>query len=446
MRRYIALLSLVVLFSNAFAGNRSVYKSEADSMECLKNFSLYSLNLKKKMYDYSVDSWKYMFNNCPEASVKVYSDGVKLYNHYYKVAKTKERKTEVVDTIMMIYDQRLKYYSAHPKYPEGWILGRKALDLMKYKRGNAEAMKDAYAWFGKSFELQGDRSEDVVLFNWLKTSESLLQHGDIGSQQFLNDFLTISTVLDVQLSKVSEKAKPRVLKVRKGCEELLVKSGAGECGVVEPLLADQFNADSENPENIARILSLVLKLDCKESALYSTIVEKNYELNPTHAAAYQLAKMFVKKGDFSKASDYYAKAIESCDIDSAKSTYYYELAVLEFAQNNNYPKAREYALKSVALKGSWGKPYLLIGNIYAAGSKNYGKDAFEHSTIYWLAIDHFSKAKRVDPTCAVEAEKQIALYSKYFPDRETGFFHGLQEGETYSIGSWINENTKVRFR
>ena len=446
MRKYIALLGIAILFAGLKAENKALYQNENDSNKCLMNFSLYSLNLKKKMYDYSVEPWRYMFDHCPKQSVKIYADGIKLYSHYYNTATTKERKTEVVDTIMMIYDQRLLHFSGHPKYPEGWILGRKALDLMKYRRGNPDATKDAYAWFSKSFELMGDKSEDVVLFNWLKTSESLLKHGDIDGGQFLSDFLTVSTVLDVQMTKANPNTKARIQKVRKGCEALLIGSGAGECEVIEPLLTDQYNADSDNPENVLRIVNLLDKMECNESDLYYTVVEKNYHLNPTYRAAYQLAKMFVKKGDYVKAEVYYNKAIDACGDDAAKSNYYYELAVLKFAQNHNFPQARKYARQAIALKSDWGKPYILIGNIYAAGSRNYGKDAFEHSTVYWVAIDHFSKAKNVDPECAEEANQQIALYSRYFPDQEAGFFRGLKEGDTYKLGAWINESTKVRFR
>ena len=62
--------------------------NKEDSIACLKHYSIYVLNLKKKMYDYTVESWNYMFKNCPGAGVRIYADGLKLYDHYYKVAET----------------------------------------------------------------------------------------------------------------------------------------------------------------------------------------------------------------------------------------------------------------------------------------------------------------------------------------------------------------------
>ncbi len=426
--------------------NEITGQSENDSIECLKHYSIYVLNLKKKMYDYTVDSWRFMLDHCPDAGTRLYSDGVKLYDHYYKVAKTEERKNEVVDTIMMIYNQRIKYFGNHTKYPEGWIRGRKALDLVKYKRGNVEAMKMAYDDFKLSFELLGNKSEDVVLYNWLKTSSSLFTNGNVEGAQFLDDFLIISQVLESQIAKADEVQKLKRQKVRNECEELLIKSGVGDCATIEPFLNDQFLADSNNSNNTSRIVNLLDNLGCTNSTLYYQVVEKNYVLNPTSDAAHQLAKMFVKKQEFEKAREYYNKAIDNSMLEDQKSELFYELAVLEFAHFKNFQQARDLARNAITIKGDWGKPYMLIGSIYAAESKKYGKDDFEHSTVYWTALDKFNKAKELDEACLEEANKNIALYSKYLPDKETGFFHGLNEGEIYTVGSWINESTKVRFR
>ena len=42
------------------------------------------------------------------------------------------------------------------------------------------------------------------------------------------------------------------------------------------------------------------------------------------------------------------------------------------------------------------------------------------------------------------AVKSINTYSKYFPNKETCFFNGVQSGEKYNIGCWINQTTVAR--
>jgi hypothetical protein len=97
------------------------------------------------------------------------------------------------------------------------------------------------------------------------------------------------------------------------------------------------------------------------------------------------------------------------------------------------------------LNPAWGDPYILIGDAYAR-SKNCFENEFEKTTIYWAAVDKFMKAKTVDPETEEKANERIDTYPKYFPDVETIFFYSLQEGDSYTVGCWINETTKVRSR
>ena len=64
--------------------------------------------------------------------------------------------------------------------------------------------------------------------------------------------------------------------------------------------------------------------------------------------------------------------------------------------------------------------------------------------MYWAAVDKFIKAKTVEPDLTDEANKFIDAYRPFFPDKETIFFYGLKEGDTYTVECWINEKTTVR--
>ena len=111
---------------------------------------------------------------------------------------------------------------------------------------------------------------------------------------------------------------------------------------------------------------------------------------------------------------------------------------------NRYAKAREYARQALANNPNDGRPYLLIGNLYAQ-SKIYD-DATLQKTVYWVAVDKFEQAKRVDPeNCAEDANRMINTYRKYFPSKEEVFMHpDLQHGQTFRVEGWIGENTVCR--
>ena len=98
-----------------------------------------------------------------------------------------------------------------------------------------------------------------------------------------------------------------------------------------------------------------------------------------------------------------------------------------------------------------GRCYILIGCCYAA-AKPYteadypaAKAAILNKTVFWAAVDQFNKAKQVDPSCASDADKLIAAYSKYYPTKEEIFdLPGELGGSTYIVGGWINEKTLCR--
>ena len=126
------------------------------------------------------------------------------------------------------------------------------------------------------------------------------------------------------------------------------------------------------------------------------------------------------------------------------SEYYLKLASIKLSKNQ-YTEVKK--LCNEALKGnpSSGEAYILIGKAYAAYAPKYGSEDFDHKTVFWAAVDKFQTAKRVDPSQTDEANRLIALYSQHFPVVKDGFFNGLQEGDTFTIGEWINEKTVARF-
>ena len=87
---------------------------------------------------------------------------------------------------------------------------------------------------------------------------------------------------------------------------------------------------------------------------------------------------------------------------------------------------------------------MLIGNAYAQSTNTCGNSEFEKAAVYWVVVDQFVKAKSVDPSIADKANDYINNYSKQFPNNEITFFNGYTDGQTYKVGCWIDETTKVR--
>jgi len=445
-KRYTSVLLLLV---GILAVNPLINAQQTqpmDSLECLKNYSLYKEALKKKMYDYSIAPWRLMFNECPDVTIRLYSDGIDIYKHYIKLEKNEAVKNSLIDTLMLIYDQRIRHFGNHPKYPEGWVLGRKGIDIVTYRRNEVASLQEAVECFEHSFDKIGLRMEPMVAVNWLQAINAMVKSGHKTPQELLEVYLNVDDVLARHISKQKSPKRIEMLnKVSATCVEIVSKCGFDDCAMLENGLSSKFEMVKDNAAGLERLLTLMDAFDCTQSELYAQAAEQNYALNPNANASYLLAKYFIKNNEFDKAKSYYLKTISQGD-ESMQAKCFYELAVVTFSHYKNSIEARTYAQNALKIKGNWGKPHILIGNIYAHESRKYGESDFEHQTVYWVAIDRFKKAKAIDPECQAEADKQISLYSQYLPDKETGFFHGIKEGEDYTVGSWINEKTTVRYR
>jgi tetratricopeptide (TPR) repeat protein len=448
MRYFISVLAgLLIIASGVYGMQREeiLRRTPQDSLKCLENLSVASLALEKKMHEHAKGAWMQLFDECPDLSLRIYSDGIKLWEHFVENAENTTRKEECLDTLLLIYDRRAEYFGEHEKYPVGWIIGRKGLTILKYKKENSESVEEAYDCFTKSFNLMQDETEPAVLIAWLQASKVLASVQKISGETFLDNFLSVySLVYSPEFVRkykghLADRARNAVVKIHEN-------SGITDCSDFEKLIERQSGIDELSSKQIGVYIDLLKISDCKDTKLFARLIEKDYQLNPTAVGASELARLFIRRGQYNKAVNYYKDAIEMSSSDSLKAINYYELGVIMDSHFNQHVEARQYAKRASSLLPSWGEPHLLLGRIYARSADLLEGNELEKSAVYWAAVDQFKTAMQKDNSCAEEARKQIEVYSNYFPDKQTCFFHGLSEGQTFVVGDWINEPTVVRFR
>jgi tetratricopeptide (TPR) repeat protein len=446
MNRFYFTLIILFLIITEGIGQQPVKRSDADSLECYKNWSLYQLALQKKMPDYSIGPWREMYRMCPDISVQQYIDGAKLYTHYIDKEKDASKREALIDTLLSIYDQRIRYFGNHPKYPEGYVWGRKGLEVVKYRRDQIAGLLLAKECFDSSWSLMGEKTEPVVALNRLQVAKGLFEHGRMPFNELIDNFLAFDQVLDLRLEDTEDESYANYQKIADAGHAVMKTCKIESCESLASTLQEAQKQHTNNPQALQRLVNLLDLLDCRDHPLYTNLLKNVFEFAPSEKSAYQLARLLVRKENFENSVTYYKKAIELSANNDAKATYYYELAAIVSNYNSDKSLARQYANEAIQLRPTWGKPYLLIGNVYANSVKSISTDEFEQKAAYWAALEKFKEAARVDPEVAEEANKQIAIYSKYVPDKESLFFHGIKEGDTYLVGGWINERCVVKGR
>ena len=72
-------------------------------------------------------------------SQNIYTHGVNVVKNKINNAKNEVERERWIDTLMMVYDNRLKYFAKDSKkYGVGYVLGRKGVDMSKYRPNNIE--------------------------------------------------------------------------------------------------------------------------------------------------------------------------------------------------------------------------------------------------------------------------------------------------------------------
>jgi len=127
-----------------------------------------------------------------------------------------------------------------------------------------------------------------------------------------------------------------------------------------------------------------------------------------------------------------------------RQDYKFRIASIQFRKQKKYSAARASAIEAAELRPNWGRPWMLIGDMYATSSRGCG-DSWNQRLAVLAAIDKYAKAKSVDPSVASEAGSRIGKYNNLRPDAEMGFMQGHSAGDVLSVGCWIPEKVKLRF-
>ncbi|MFO7843147.1 MAG: hypothetical protein R6V16_04995 [Bacteroidales bacterium] len=438
-KRIVTTLFLTLIFGVSFAQkgveDGSKYGHGEDSIRCIRNYSLFREYIKQDNYQYSQEPWAIVYEECPKASKYIYIDGIKMIEDAIEKEQDEAKKEILVDSMMRIYDKRIKYYGQ-----KGYVLGRKGTDFIKYSKNTSENMEKGYNWLKESIELEKKGSGAGQLVTFMNASKFLFSANKISAAQVVEDYGMVSDIIDQILNNGKKGSIDRAKDI---CDRIFESSGAASCEDLIPFYAAKFEQNTEDVEFLTKATDLLNSTKCTDSDLYFKMLKQLNSLEPTAALAYEIAKLNSKKDNLKEATTYFKQAIDLEDDILKKSKYYIELGDIT-RKMGDYQTAKKYALKSAELDPDSGYPYLLLGNIYAAGNKTCGEKDFEHDAVYWAAVDKFIKAKQIDPDLADEADRYIDTYKPHFPNQEDAFFEGYSNGDTYTVGCWINETTTVR--
>ncbi len=427
---FLAFMS-AVLSANPLANG----KFGADSVQCVTNISLYREYVKQKNYDDALTPWRKAYQLCPKATKNIYIDGAKLYKHLIKQNKGNEEVQKAyLDSLERLYDNRIANFGK-----ENYVLGLKGSDMMKYSFSDLDK---AFSYLKQSVEGQQVKSKATALFSYFKAATEKYKAKTFDKAQVLEVYAIVADFLDANIAKES-KSKKFYVQAAENVEKLFVPFAT--CDDLVAMFAAKYQETPDDINLLKRIVKVLGKKDCSDAEVYFSAARKLHEIEPSALSAYNMGNLSIKKNKTSDAISFFKQAIELSETVADKANCYYGLSAAYFKSGNN-STARSYAYKALEISPKWGKSMILIGDVYAASANECGSNSFESAMLYSAAIDKFIAAKNMDSSVADLANKKIATYSKYLPSNEDAFFNGYKEGDSYNVGCWINESTKVRIK
>ena len=443
MKKFKVLLvitALLFISASQVSAQKTIKKFGEDSVSCITHTSLYREFYKQKNYDDALPHWRWVFFNCPLVSQNVYIDGAKMIAARINEAKDQKTRDKYIDTLMMVFENRIKYFGDSPTSREGMVIGRQAIELENYRPSDTMRV---YQYLRKSVESEGVNSDAFIVSRYFINVSNLVANKRFPADSVAEVYDRLDNLVDQKLEMIkNDTAQVSRWKDVRALLEARFEPYA-TCDEIEKIYTRKFNQSPDDTVLLKKILRLLDRKDCTDRDLFFQATENLHKVNPTGQSAYLMGKLSMVKGDFGKAESYFKEAIPNLDdVLKAKTCYY--LAKIYYDQKS-YSEARSYALKSLSINPNDGKCYLRIGNMYAASAASCGgSDEIASRAGYWAAVDKFIKARNVDPSVTDDANKGIATYSSYFPTRERLFFNDIQEGSSYNVGCWIGETTTVR--
>ncbi|MDR1864533.1 MAG: hypothetical protein LBR08_03075 [Bacteroidales bacterium] len=408
-----------------------------DSIDCVRSLSLYQQDFKNRDYVSAITNWRYVFKNCPQSSVNNVPRGISMYQYFIAKELNPTVKAALVDTLMQVY--RIGIASRPQK--RGEYIGAMAQDMMKYLDNTPENQGKILDLLEECMAVDRENTSAIIYANYMSITLQLNSDGVLNDEKLVENYTKVSDLLEKALQKTSTE---ELAKVRDMIDDGFAKSSAASCENLVKIYGTKFESSKTDLDFLRKLTHLLNRNECTDIQLFEQASEQQFALEPSAAAAFNMAKLFYKKENFDKALEYFDNAIEHETVTVKRADYHCQKAQILLSKYNKYAEAKKEALEAAKLRPDWGEPYVLLANIYVAGPK-CGEDDFEKAQVYWVVVDKLIKARTVDPDYGERVNSSIKTYSQYFPKKEEAFFRSITEGSSVTVGCWINEPTKARF-
>lgn len=439
MKNMRILQSLAIAFAAVlFAVPASAQgKFGPDSAECVNSLNFYRDYLKQNNLKEAAPLWRKAIKACPPAvSQNMYIEGRKIVKYLMGNTSDAAMKRSLADTLFTLYDTQIQYFPSYRK--KG--LETKVYDMMAYL-GEEDTQK-IFETLKEVIANNGNEVDPGLLVAFMSQAKSLYLDKKLSDTDVLNIYSEMSAKMD---AIVKAKQDDDTRSAQKAFENAFITSGVANCDNLVTVFTPRFEANPTDKDLLNTIVKLLSDNECVQTDLFLETVVALHQIDPSYNSAYFLYKLYNSKDENEKAVQLLQEAIDNPDVDDArKGELLFEKATYLYTKANNASKAVAAAREAIEKNPSLaGKANFLMGSIWAQ-MKCTGNE-IEVRAKYWVAVDYMIKAKNADADLAEEANRQIATFSKYYPQTAEAFMYDITDGKPYTVScGGMSASTTVR--
>lgn len=438
----------------------------SDGLDAL---SVYRQAMKMEDWQLAYEQWQIAYDIAPAADGTrdvIFMDGAQLYVKRYQEETDPEKKKSYAQKALNLYDQCVACYEAGKIRPDnctedaciqkqvGIVLGRKAYDMFY---SLASPYSEVLATLQRSLELSGNNAEYVIIAPFATVLTYQFSHDKVDAMTARKNILDLQAMIDYNLQHNKTYAQYyQQGKEYADAQFAKIEGAVFDWKYFKGKFQAEYNADPDNYDNIKAMIARLKSQDTPENDEFLMMLEEKWAVyaekeNARIQAELEqkypnlAAKRLFDEGNYEESITKYKEAINSSESDEDKSSYWFAIASIEFRKLGRYGTARESAQKAARLRPNWGRPFMLIGDMYGATAGKCG-DAWQQSLAILAAIEKYKYAKSVDSEVAKEAQGRINTYWESRPSQDLGFMQNIREGDKVKVDCWIGETVTVDYK
>ena len=312
----------------------------SDPATCQRNLSLYDTDYKMKNYDAAIVYWRKLWSDCPLSSINLTLQGAVMYKYYIDRELNAEKKNTLIDTLMQVYEKGIEL---RPQAAANYQIAMMQ-DMLKYA-DTPENQPKILKMLEGIISVQKEKTSALTYASYWKIIFGQYTDGAINDEKFIDEYNKLTDLISEAIKKTTaEKAAEELARARDMFDDSFSNSAAASCENLIKIYGEKYDENKNDEEFLRKLTRMLTRKECTDSKLFEMASEQMYALNPSAAAAYNMAMLFLRRDNFDKMVEYLEDAIKNETDPIEKARFNNLLGNIMLSRYNKYTEAKRYSL------------------------------------------------------------------------------------------------------